>query len=53
MFIYLLWKNKQGLALKAMFDEHKASKIADKMRGLGVTVSLQPAELPINEIKIN
>ena len=53
MFIYLLWKNKQGLALKAMFDEHKASKIADKMRGLGVTVSLQPAEISINEIKIN
>ena len=36
-----------------MFDEKKASKIADQMRGLGVTVSLQPAELPINEIKIN
>ena len=53
MFIYLLWKNKQGLALKAMFDEKKASMIADKMRGVGVTVELQPAEISINEIKIN
>jgi uncharacterized protein (UPF0128 family) len=45
MFIYLLWKNKQGLSLRAMFDEHKASKIADKMREVGVTVELQPAEI--------
>ena len=52
MFIYLLWKNKQGLALKAMFDEHKASKIADKMRELGVTVELKPSDIPINEIKL-
>ena len=52
MFIYLLWKNKQGLSLKALFDEQKASKIADQMRGLGVTVELQP-EIPINDIKVN
>ena len=51
MFIYLLWKNKQGLALKALFDEHKASKIADQMRGLGVTVELQP-EIITNELKL-
>ena len=53
MFIYLLWKNKQGLSLKALFDEQKASKIADQMRVLGVTVELQPAEIPINNIKVN
>lgn len=53
MFIYLLWKNRQGLALKAMFDESKASKMADKMRELGVTVELKPADISINEIKIN
>ena len=52
MFIYLLWKNKHGLSLKALFDEQKASKIADQMRGLGVTVELQP-EIPINDIKVN
>ena len=39
--------------MKAMFDERKATLIADKMRGVGVTVELQPAEIPINEIKIN
>ena len=48
MFIYLLWKNKQGKALQALFEEAKASKIADLMRVEGVTVSLQPAEIPIN-----
>ena len=53
MFIYIIWKNTQGLSLKAMFDENKASKIADKMRELGVTVELQPAEIPINDIKIH
>ena len=51
MFIYLLWKNKQGMSLKALFQEEKASMIADKMRGLGVTVELQHANIPINEIK--
>jgi len=50
MFIYLIWKNTKGLSLKAMFDENKASKIADEMRKLGVTVELQPAEVPINDI---
>ena len=53
MFIYVIWKNTQGLALKAMIDESKASKIADEMRKLGVTVELQPAEIPINDIKIH
>ena len=53
MFIYLLWKNKQGVALKAMFDEHKAAKLEDLMRVEGVTVELKPAEISINEIKIN
>ena len=48
MFIYLIWKNQQGKALKAMFDEAKASKKADLMRVEGVTVSLQPAEIPLN-----
>jgi len=48
MFIYLLWKNKQGLALKAMFEEKKASILADKMRVAGVSVELQPAEITIN-----
>ena len=52
MFIYLIWKNQQGKALKAMFDEAKASKIADLMRVEGVTVELRPAEIPINDIKI-
>ena len=42
MFIYLRWKNKQGMALEALFDESKASLIADKMRQQGVTVELQP-----------
>ena len=50
MFIYLIWKNKQGMPMKSMFDEQKASKIADQMRGLGVTVELRPSEIPI---KIN
>ena len=46
MFIYLIWKNKKGEPLKAMFEESKASKMADKMRELGVTVSLSsPIEL--------
>jgi len=48
MFIYLIWKNQQGKALKAMFEEAKASKMADLMRVRGVTVSLQPADIPIN-----
>ena len=36
-----------------MFDEHKAAKLADLMRVEGVTVELKPAEISINEIKIN
>ena len=53
MFIYLIWKNQQGKSLKAMFEEDKATDIADQMRGLGVTVELQPANIPINNIKVN
>ena len=53
MFVYILWKNQQGESLKALFDEGKASMMADQMRVLGVTVELQPADVPINNIKIN
>ena len=35
-----------------MFDEAKASKMADLMRVRGVTVLLQPAEIPINDVII-
>ena len=53
MFVYILWKNQQGESLKALFDEGKASMMADQMRVLGVTVELQPAHIPINDIKVN
>ena len=53
MFIYLRWKNKQGKSLTALFPEEKASKLADKMRKAGATVELEPAKIPINNIKIN
>ena len=52
MFIYLIWKNQQGESLKAMFEEAKASLMADQMRIRGVTVELQPADIPINNIKV-
>ena len=53
MFIYLIWKNQQGKSLKAMFDEAQAIEIADQMRVKGLTVELQPANIPINNIKVN
>jgi len=53
MFVYIIWKNQEGKSLKAMFQEEKASRMADQMRTLGVTVELQPADVPINNIKIN
>ena len=46
-------ENQQGESLKALFDEGKASMMADQMRVLGVTVELQPAHIPINDIKVN
>ena len=44
MFIFLHWKNRKGEALNALFEESKAVQMADKMREVGVTVSLVPEE---------
>jgi len=52
MFIYLIWKNRQGKTLKSLLAEKKATDIASQMRGMGLTVELQPAEIPINEVTI-
>jgi len=47
MFVFLHWKNKKGEALNVLFEESKAVQMADKMREVGVTVSLVPEEKPI------
>jgi len=36
MFAYLIWENKDGKEMKAMFQIDKAIKIADKMKECGV-----------------
>ena len=36
MFAYLIWENKDGKEMKAMFQIDKAIKIADKMKERGV-----------------
>ena len=47
MFVYILWKNRKGEALKAMFENEKALKLADAMREVGITVELSSAiQLP-------
>ena len=50
MFIYLIWKNRQGKTLKSLLAEKKATDIASQMRCMGLTVELQPADIPINDI---
>ena len=48
MFVYILWKNRKGESLKAMFENEKALKLADAMRGVGITVELSPEiKLPV------
>jgi len=36
MFAYIIWENKDGKEMKAMFEIDKAIKMADKMRENGV-----------------
>ena len=36
MFAYLIWENKDGKEMKAMFQIEKAIKMVDKMRENGV-----------------
>ena len=36
MFAYLIWENKDGKEMKAMFQIDKAIKMADMMREVGV-----------------
>ena len=36
MFAYIIWENKDGKEMKAMFEIDKAIKMADKMRESGV-----------------
>ena len=36
MFAYLIWENKDGKEMKAMFQIDKAIKMADKMRETGI-----------------
>ena len=36
MFAYLIWENKDGKEMKAMFQIDKAIKMVDKMRENGV-----------------
>tara|TARA_B000000460_G_C21358518_1_gene324343 strand:- start:221 stop:373 length:153 start_codon:yes stop_codon:yes gene_type:complete len=50
MFVYILWKNRKGEALKAMFENEKALKLADVMREQGITVELSP-EIQLPELK--
>ena len=42
MFMYLIWKNKKGEDLRAMFEESKAILIADEMRKFGIDVVTSP-----------
>ncbi len=50
MFVYILWKNRKGESLKAMFENEKALKLADVMREKGITVELSP-EIQLPELK--
>jgi len=50
MFVYILWKNRKGESLKAMFENEKALKLADVMREKGITVELSP-EIKLPEVK--
>ena len=50
MFVYILWKNRKGEALKAMFEYEKALKLADAMREVGITVELS-SEIQLPELK--
>ena len=36
MFAYLIWENKDGKEMKAMFQIDKAIKMVDKMKECGV-----------------
>ena len=36
MFAYIIWENKEGKEMKAMFQIDKAIKMADKMRETGI-----------------
>ena len=36
MFAYLIWENKDGKEMRAMFEVKNAIKIADKMKERGV-----------------
>ena len=50
MFAYLIWQNKEGKELKAMFQVEKAIKIADDMTKLGVESKIIIAQ-PLSYIK--
>jgi len=50
MFVYILWKNRKGESLKAMFENEKALKLADVMREVGITVELS-SEIKLPEVK--
>ena len=47
MFAYIIWENKDGKEMKAMFQIDKAIKMADMMREVGVdpkfVIELHPA----------
>ena len=53
MFVYLMWKNKKGETLRALFQAEKAIKISKQMKDLGVDVHLDPEEIPIRIIQEN
>ena len=36
MFAYLIWENKDGKEMRAMFEVKNAIKIAEKMQAVGV-----------------
>jgi len=36
MFAYLIWENKEGKEMRAMFEVKNAIKIAEKMQEVGV-----------------
>ena len=43
-FVYLIWENKKGESMTALFQKEKAEFIAEQMRSLGVKVQLSPGE---------
>ena len=43
-FVYLIWENKKGEPMTALFQKEKAELIAEQMKTLGVKVQLAPGE---------